>query len=69
MSTGKWGSTTGEQVRLLRLRRGHKSFTFQYAKLPTLVNQLKSFRFHQSWQWEFTSLILEDTDTAIKMKK
>lgn len=45
MPTAKWGSTADEQVSLLRLMSGHKCLTFQYARLPILVNQLKSFIF------------------------
>lgn len=61
---GKQGSTADEQQSLLR---GHKSLTFQYAKLLVLVDQLTSFKFHQTGHWEFISFILKDTYTAIKM--
>lgn len=66
---GKWGSTTDEKVSLLRLTGGHKSLTFQCARLPILVNQLKNFKFHQTRQCEFTSFILKDTYTAVEIKK
>lgn len=69
MPTVGLGSTTDEQVSLLRLMSGCKSLTFQYAELPMLVNQLQSFKFHQTHQCEFTSFILKDTYTAIKIKK
>lgn len=69
MPTGKWGSTIDEQVSLLRLKSGQKSLTFQYAKLPILVNQPESFKFHQTHQCEFTSFILKDAYTAVKMRK
>lgn len=61
MPRGKWGSTTNRQVSLLRLRRSRNSWTSLSAKLPILVNQVKSFKFLQTYQHEFTSFIPKNT--------